>query len=231
MRAGRQWAVLFPVVVVLLLVLGDQAAAQPHHDVGQGGPSSLGGVWLRLLTVTALVVVVCVALLRPFPAGPGPRARAVAVSAGAVAVIGELALVPNRVDRLDPRDALLPVVMATSALAVLPLLSWSRGRVTRLLPAVAGLGAVVAGTDPAAVGALLAGEWTADGLRSSALAWVAALAWFALSAPVGRVAARSVAGIGFAVAVGVLAAVPGFVAAGEHDTVAGPVQTTWTSGT
>ncbi|GLY50285.1 DUF6239 family natural product biosynthesis protein [Lentzea sp. NBRC 102530] len=228
MRTGRWWGLLVVAVAVLLVPLGGEAAAQ-HHDIGPVGPSTLGGVWLRLLTVAALVVVIGSALLRPFVAGP--RSRVTAVSAGVVAVLGELLLVPVRVDRLDPRDVVLPVVMVTCALAALPLLSWSRGRVSRFLPALVGLGVAVAGTDPAAAGELLAGEWTGDALRSSALAWVAALTWFELTAPVGAVAVRSVAVVAFAVAVGALAAVPGFVAAGEHDSVARTAQTTLTSGT
>jgi hypothetical protein len=204
------------VTVPALLVVSAGTAAAQHHDVEPVGASSLGGVWLRLLTVAALVVVTGAALLRPFAGDPGRRGRGVVVSAAAVAVIGELALVPTRVERLDPRDVLLPVVLATGALAVLPLLSWARGRTAAWLSVVVGFVALVVGTDPAAVGELFAGEWAGSGLRSSALAWVSALAWFALGAQTGRVAGRAVGATAFVVAVVVVAAVPGFVAAGEH---------------
>ncbi|WP_253774922.1 DUF6239 family natural product biosynthesis protein [Goodfellowiella coeruleoviolacea] len=210
----------------VLLVCSAGTAAAQHHGVDAGGPASLGGVWLRLLTVAALVVVAAVALLRPFAGELGPRTRVLAVSAAATAVVGELALAPTRVDRLDPRVVLLPVVLATGALAVLPLHAWAWSAAARLLPATVGVGALVVGTAPAALGELVAGDWAGGVLRSSALAWVAALAWFALSAPVGRIAVRLVAVTAFAVAVAVVAAVPGFVAAGEHT-----AQSTLTSGT
>ncbi|MBW4722490.1 hypothetical protein [Saccharothrix obliqua] len=196
------------------------AVAAPHHGVDPAGAVAATGGWLRLLTVAALVVVAVVALVRPV-AGLGARARAVAVPASAAAVVGELALAPARV---DPRTAVLPVVLATGALAVLPLVAWARGPAVRLLPAAVGIAALVAGTDPAAADRVSVGDWTA--LRASALAWVAALAWFALSAPAGRTATRLVTATACVVAVAVVAALPGFVAAGEHT-----AQTTRTSGT
>jgi hypothetical protein len=207
--------VVSAVVPPLLVSSAGDAVAQ-HHDVDPVGASSLGGVWLRLLIVTALVVVTGTALLRPFTGDPGRRARALVVVAAAVAVVGELALVPARVDRLGPDEVLVPVLLVTGALAALPLVAWSRGRGGSRWPAAVGVVALVVGTDPAAVGELLAGDWTGGELRSSALAWVAALAWLALGVPGGRVTARAVGVVAFAVAVVVVAALPGFVAAGEH---------------
>ncbi|MFC6090038.1 DUF6239 family natural product biosynthesis protein [Saccharothrix lopnurensis] len=205
------------VVPASVVALGGVASAQ-HHDVEPVGASSLGGVWLRLLIVVALVVVAGASLLRPFTEGLGGRARAVVVGAAAVAVVGELALVPVRVERLDPNEVVVPVVLMTGALAVLPVLAWSGGRSRGWMPAVVGVGALVVGTDVAAVGELVAGEWSGGELRASALAWVAALAWLTLSTPVWRGVSRVVGVVAFAVAVAVVAAVPGFVAAGEHTT-------------
>ena len=194
---------------------GAVVVAQHDHG-GVFGAASLGGVWLRLATVLALVVVAGFALLRPF-GGVGARARVVAVVAASVGVVGELALAPTAGERLDPRAVVLPVVLVTGALAVLPVLGWSRrAKAGGYGTAAVGALALVLGTDPAAVGDLLAGDWSQTALRSSALAWVAALAWFALGVPARPVASRVVRGAAFVVAVALVAALPGFTAAGGH---------------
>lgn len=190
-----------------------------QHHVDPVGAVAVDGLWLRLLTMAALVVVTSVALLRPFGADRGTRSRTVAVVAAFVAVLGDLALAPESAGRVDPAAAVLPVVLVTTALAMLPVLdSTGRGRVSGYAAGIAGVLALVLGTDPAAAGQLLSGDWSGEALRVSALAWVGALAWFALAAPARPVDTRVVRGAGFVVAVAVVAAVPGFTAADVDDT-------------
>lgn len=191
-----------------------------QHHVGPSGAVALGGLWVRLLTMVALVVVAAVALLRPFAGEGGARSRAVTVVAAFVAVIGVLALAPGSA----AGSAVLPVVLVTTALAMLPVVDWTRrDGVSGYLAGMVGVLALVLGTDPAAVGELLSGDWSGAALRVSAPAWIAALAWLALAAPPRPVSTRVVWVVGFVVATGVVAAVPGFVAAsgGEPAAAAG----------
>jgi hypothetical protein len=205
-----------------VLAVSAEGVTSAQHHGDPGGAVAVDGLWLRLLTMAALVVVAAVALLRPFVGDRGTRSPTVAVVAAFVAVIGDLALAPEGAGRLDPAAAVLPVVLVTTALAMLPVLdSTGRGRVSGYLAGMAGLLAIVLGTDPAAMGELLSGDWSGEALRASALAWVGALAWFALAVPVRPAGTRVVRGAGFLVAVAVVAAVPGFTAAG-----AGGVTTT-----
>jgi hypothetical protein len=197
---------------------GSILTAQHHSD--PVGAIAVDGMWPRLLTMAALIVVTAVALLRPFVRGRSTWSRTVVVTTAFVAVVGELALAQGSTHRIDPRAAVLPVVLATTALALLPVLGWTRhGRVSGYLTGVIGVLALVLGTDLAAVGELVAGNWSGNALRVSALAWVAALAWFALGTPHRPAVARVVQVVSFAVAVAVVAAVPGFVAAGTHTTL------------
>jgi hypothetical protein len=202
-----------------LAVSADGITSAQHH-VDPVGAVAVDGLWLRLLTMAALVVVTAVALFRPFGGDRGRRSRTVAVVAAFVAVLGDLALAPDGANRLDPGAAVLPVVLVTTALAMVPVLdSTGRGRVSGYLAGLAGVLALVLGTDAAAVGELLSGEWSGEALRVSSLAWVGALAWFALAAPARPVDTRVVRGVGFVVAVAVVAAVPAFAAAGmDHNT-------------
>lgn len=161
-----------------------------QHHVGPGGAVELGGLWVRLLTMVALVVV---------------------------AVVGVLALAP------DPATgaAVLPVVLVTTALAMLPVVDWTRrDGVSGYLAGTVGVLALVLGTEPAAVGELLSGDWSGAALRAGAPVWVAALAWLALAAPPRPVSARAVWVVGFVVATGVVAAVPGVIAASGGDATA-----------
>jgi len=202
------------------LALSSDGVTSAQHHVDPVGAVAVDGLWLRLLTMAALVVVTAIALLRPFGGDRGSRSRSVAVVAAFVAVIGDLALAPAGAGRIEPGATVLPVVLVTTALAMLPVLdSTGRGRVSGYLAGLAGVLALVLGTDPAAVGELLSGDWTGEALRVSVLAWVGALAWFALAAPPRPAGTRVVRGAGFVVAVAVVAAIPGFTAA-DGDTTA-----------
>jgi len=198
----------------------------PHH-VDPGGLVSVDGMWPRLVTLAALVVVAAVMLLRPFDRDPGKRSRIVAVVAAFVAVVGELALAPGGAGRLDPNAAALPVMLVTTALAMLPVFDWTRrGRTSGYLAGAVGVLALVLGTEPGAVGELLAGDWSREALRASALAWVAALAWFALATPARPAGVTAVRVVGFAVAVAVVATIPAFTAAGGEEVAADASQIT-----
>lgn len=213
----------------VLAVSADGVTSAQHHG-DQVGAVAVDGLWLRLLTMAALVVVAAIALLRPFVGDWNARSRTVAVVAAVVVVIGSLALSPGRADRLDPNSAVLPIVVVTTALAMLPVVDPTRrGRVFGYLAALAGVLALVLGTDPAALGELMSGDWSATALRASALTWVGSLAWFALAAPARPADTRAVRGVGFVVAVAVVAAVPGFTAAGVADTTAATSESAATS--
>jgi hypothetical protein len=212
-------------------VVGFGFPAQHHGDVV--GPVSVEGLWLRPLTVAALVLVAAFALLRPFVGTPSTRSRWVVVAAATVAVIGELAMTRTGAGRLDAAAGVLPVVLVTGALAALMALDpGRRGRVSGFLPVVVGVLGLVLGTEPAAVGELLSGRWSGAALRASALVWVAALAWFALDGPERPAVSRTAWVASAVVALAVVAALPGFTAVGGQDAASGHmVQTTWTSGT
>lgn len=185
-----------------------------QHHGGEVGAVSVDGLLVRFVTMAALVLVAAFGLLRPFIGAPSTRLRAAVVAAATVAVVGELGMERAGGDRFDPGIGVLPVVLGTTALAALAMLDRRSGGAAGFLPLAIGVLGVVLGTDPAAVGELLSGNWWGRALRGSALVWVAALAWFALDASERPAVSRSALIASAVVAIAVVAALPGFAATG-----------------